>query len=184
MGLDARAQVSGAEAVIANLKLLIAKLKQEKYGASAERGRKLDQLELQLEEIEANVAEDQTTAQATPRDQDGAQRSPDRRKPVRSPFPAHLPRERVVIAGPATCPCCQGKLANLGEDITETLEAVPRSWKVVQTVREKFTCRAGETISQAPSPFHVIARGRAGPEPFGNDFGGQIRPASAAQPAE
>ena len=51
----------------------------------------------------------------------------------------------------------------MGEDITETLEAVPRSWKVVQTVREKFTCRACEAISQAPAPFHVIARGRAGP---------------------
>ena len=40
---------------------------------------------------------------------------------------------------------------------------MPRSWKVVQTVREKFTCRACEAISQAPAPFHVIARGRAGP---------------------
>ncbi len=160
---DARAQVSGAEAVIAHLKLLIAKLKQEKFGASAERGRKLDQLELQLEEVEANVAEDQTAAQAKTSREDGAQRSPDRRKPVRGPFPAHLPRERVVIPGPAACPCCQGKLAKLGEDITETLEAVPRSWKVVQTVREKFTCRACEAISQAPAPFHVIARGRAGP---------------------
>ena len=161
--LDARAQASGAEAVIAHLKLLIAKLKQEKFGASAERGRKLDQLELQLEEIEANVAEDQIAARAKTSRDDGAQRSPDRRKPVRGPFPAHLPRERVVIPGPAACPCCQGKLAKLGEDITETLEAVPRSWKVVQTVREKFTCRACETISQAPAPFHVIARGRAGP---------------------
>ena len=160
---DARTQVSGAEAVIAHLKLLIAKLKQDKFGASAERGRKLDQLELQLEEIEANVAEDRIAAQAKTSRDDGAQRSPDRRKPVRGPFPAHWPRERVVIPGPAACPCCQGKLAKLGEDITETLEAAPRSWKVVQTVREKFTCRACETISQAPAPFHVIARGRAGP---------------------
>ncbi len=94
---------------------------------------------------------------------DGAHRSPDRRKPVCGPFPAHLPREWVVIAGPAACPCCHGKLAKLGEDVTETLEAVPRSWKVVQTVRERFTCRTCETISQAPAPFHVIARGRAGP---------------------
>ena len=160
---DARAQVSGAEAVIAHLMLLIAKLKQKKFGASAERGRKLDQLELQLEEIEANVAEDQTAAQAKTSREDGAQRSPDRRKPVRGPFPAHLRRERVVIPGPAACPCCHGKLAKLGEDITETLEAVPRSWKVVQTVHEMFTCRACEAISQAPAPFHVIARGRAGP---------------------
>ena len=64
-----------------------------------------------------------------------------RKKPVRAPFPAHLPRERVVIPGPSACPCCGGRLAKLGETITETLEVVPRQWKVIQTVREKFTCR-------------------------------------------
>ena len=61
---------------------------------------------------------------------------------VRGPLPAHLPRERVVIPAPAVCPCCQGKLVKLGEDVTETLEAIPRQWKVIQTVREKFTCRS------------------------------------------
>ncbi len=85
-----------------------------------------------------------------------------RRKPVRAPLPAHLPRERVVIPAPSVCPCCGGKLVKLGEDITETLEVIPRQWKVIQTVREKFTCRACETITQPPAPFHPIARGRAG----------------------
>jgi transposase len=79
-------------------------------------------------------------------------------------LPAHLPRERVVIPGPTECPCCHGKLSKLGETITETLEVVPRQWKVIQTVREKFTCRSCETITQPPAPFHPIARGRAGPE--------------------
>ena len=77
-------------------------------------------------------------------------------------MPAYLPRERVVIPGPIACPCCGGKLAKLGEDITETLEIVPRQWKVIQTVREKFTCRQCERITQPPAPFHVIPRGRAG----------------------
>jgi transposase len=90
-------------------------------------------------------------------------RSFTRRKPVRAPLPADLPRERVVVPGPTACSCCGGKLAKLGEDVTETLEVVPRQWKVVQTVREKFTCRACEQISQAPAPYHPIARGRAGP---------------------
>jgi transposase len=40
---------------------------------------------------------------------------------------------------------------------------VPRQWKVVQTVREKFTCRNCEKISQAPAPFAVLPRGLAGP---------------------
>ena len=64
-------------------------------------------------------------------------------------MPDHLPRERVVIESPSTCPCCGGKLAKLGETITETLEVIPRRWKVIQTVREKFTCRA----TGAPSFF-------------------------------
>ena len=87
-----------------------------------------------------------------------------RRKPVRKPFPAHLPRERVIVPAPAVCACCGStRLSKLGEDVTETLEVIPRQWKVIQHVREKFTCRACEKISQAPSPFHVLPRGFAGP---------------------
>ena len=55
------------------------------------------------------------------------------------------------------------KLSKLGEDVTETLEVIPRQWKVIQTVREKFTCRACEAISQPPAPFHVTPRGFVGP---------------------
>jgi transposase len=85
-----------------------------------------------------------------------------RKKSVRAPLPAHLPRERVVVAAPSACPCCGGKLVKMGENITETLEVVPRQWKVIQTVREKFTCRTCEKIAQPPAPFHVIARARPG----------------------
>jgi transposase len=69
----------------------------------------------------------------------------------------------VVLPSPAACPCCGGKLSKLGEDVTETLEVIPRQWKVVQTVREKFSCHQCEVITQPPAPFHPIARGRAGP---------------------
>jgi transposase len=75
-----------------------------------------------------------------------------------------LPRERVVVAAPQSCPCCgSSKLSKLGEDITETLEVIPRQWKVIQTVREKFSCRHCEAITQPPAPFHVTRRGFAGP---------------------
>ena len=160
---EAEARASGAEAMVAHLKLIIAKLRHEQFGASSERGSKLlDQLELQLEELEAAAAEDE--AILDPYAAERAGRRPIRRKPVRGPLPAHLPRERVVIPGPTACPCCNGKLSKPGEDITETLEVVPRRWKVIQTVRERFSCRVCETVSQAPAPFHPIARGRAGPE--------------------
>jgi transposase len=151
---QAEARAAGAEAMIAHLKLLIAKLRHDRFGASAERGRKLlDQLELQLEELETDAGETAAKQEAEETDT----------TPVREPLPEHLPRERRVLPGPSACPCCGGKLAKLGETITETLEVIPRQWKVIQTVREKLTCRACETITQPPAPFHPIARGRAGP---------------------
>jgi len=160
---EAEARATGAEAMVAHLKLVIAKLRRERFGPSAERGAKLlDQLELQLEELEASATEDQLVATAKSAEEGTTVASFTRKKPARAPFPEHLPRERVVIPAPAACPCCGGKLAKLGEDITETLEVVPRQWKVVQTVREKFTCRHCEKITQPPAPFHTIARGRAG----------------------
>jgi transposase len=158
---EAEARATGAEAMIAHLKLLIAKLERDRFGQTSERSRRLlDQLELQLEELEADAAE----AEAKRPEPAGEGSGRPRTRPVRGPLPAHLPRERVVIPGPTECPCCQGKLSKLGETITETLEVIPRQWKVIQTVREKFTCRACETITQPPAPFHPIARGRAGPE--------------------
>jgi transposase len=117
----AAARASGAEAMIAHLKLVIAKLRREQYGQSAERGRKvLDQLELQLEELEAETSE---TAVAAEEKAAGAAVKSFARRPVRAPLPAHLPRERVVIPAPCACPACGGRLAKLGEDITETLES-------------------------------------------------------------
>jgi len=120
-------------------------------------------MELALEELEAAATEDELAAEkAAARTQ--TVQSFQRKRPARKPFPAHLPRERVVIAAPESCPCCGSKkLSKLGEDVTETLEVVPRQWKVIQTVREKFSCRACETITQPPAPFHVTPRGFAGP---------------------
>jgi transposase len=157
---EAEARAAGAEAIVAHLKLVIAKFKHDRFAPSSEHGRKLlDQMELELEEVQAAASEDAAAEQPA----DTNVRGFTRRKPVRAPLPAHLPRERVVVPAPAACPCCGGKLAKLGESITETLESIPRQWKVIQTVREKFACRACETITQPPAPFHPISRGRAGP---------------------
>ena len=164
--VQARALASCSEAMIKELKLEVAKLRRDKYGISSERrARLIDQLELQLEELEAAATEDALAAEQTAADADTSVRAFTRHKPVRKPFPEHLPRERVVIAAPTSCTCCGSeRIVKMGEDITETLEVIPRQWKVIQTVREKFTCRACEKISQPPAPFHAIPRGWAGPQ--------------------
>jgi transposase len=158
------AESSNRDVLIAHLKLQIEKLRRELYGSGSERkARLLDQMELQLEDLEAGATEDEIAAeQAAARTQ--TVRPFERKRPSRKPFPAHLPRERVVIPAPECCPCCgSAQLSKLGEDVTETLEVIPRRWKVIQTVREKFSCRACETITQPPAPFHVTPRGFAGP---------------------
>ena len=160
----ARARQSDDHALIAHLKLQIEKLNRDRYGPRSERtARLLDQLELTLEELESSATEDELAAELAAAKTTKVA-SFTRERPSRRSFPGHLPRERVIVPGPVACTCCGGaRLSKLGEDITETLEVVPKSWKVIQHVREKFSCRDCEKISQAPAPFHVIARGWAGP---------------------
>src|SRR3954471_16971242 len=173
----ARAKASEDEALIAHQRLQIEKLTRQLYGPRSERAvRLLDQMELAFEELESSASEDEIAAeQAVAKTTNVV--SFTRKRPARQPFPEHLPRERVVEPGPVACLCCGSRrsaaspdavsasaacargsprLRKLGEDVTETLEAIPRRWKVIQHVREKFTCRDCEKISQAPAPFHVI----------------------------
>jgi len=151
------------EARNALLELQNEKMRRTLYGQRSERTRHLlDQMELSFEEWEATASEDEALAALAAAKTNVAPF--ERKRPARKPLPEHLPRERVVIAAPEACPCCgSGRLCKLGEDITETLEVVPRQWKVIQTVREKFSCRDCEKITQPPAPFHVTARGLFGP---------------------
>jgi transposase len=162
--LEAEAAVSSARLEIERLKLLLAKARREQYGQSAERGARLiEQLELQLAELEESAAEEETAAEIAAPKRRARPSGGSTRKPARRPLPEHLPRERIVYPAPCACPNCGGPVRKLGEDITETLECVPRQWKVVEHVREKVSCRCCEAISQPPAPSHPIARGRAGP---------------------
>jgi transposase len=172
--LAAEAEAQARTLLIEKLKITIKKLQHEQFGQSSERGSLLDQLELQLADLEENAAHAETAAQLAAAEKITVP-SFERRKPARRPLPAHLPRERIVYPAPAVCPCCgNSRLRKIGEDVTETLELIPRQWKVIQHVREKFSRRACEAITQPPAPSHPIARGRAGPK----------QPASAAQPPE
>jgi transposase len=166
----AEAEAANAKAVNADLlarnallELQIEKLKRDRFGARSERSARLiDQMELAFEELEASANEAEALAA------DAAAKTTSvtaftRQRPRRE-LPDHLPRERVVIPAPEACPCCgSDDLSKLGEDVTETLEVIPRQWKVVQTVRERFSCRACESITQPPAPFHVTPRGFFGP---------------------
>ena len=147
---------------IERLKLLLAKARREQFGQSSERGKLLvEQLELAIEDLEETQAEEEARAEIA------APAAKDKRVlPPRGPrkLPDNLPVERVVEPAPCACGKCGGvRLRKLGEVVSKTLECEPRRWKIVEHVREKFSCRDCEAISEPPAPSHPIPRGFAGP---------------------
>ena len=160
----ARAKEAEDMALIAHQKLRIAQLTRQLYGQKSERSARLAQLALMFEEAETAASEDELAAEKAVANAVNVLGFKRKRPEHRQTFPEHLPRERVVVDPPGACQCCGGTdLRKLGETVSRTLESVPRQWKVVETVREKFSCRDCEKISQAPAPFHAVPRGWAGP---------------------
>ena len=152
---------------IEHLKAQLAVLRRARFGRSSEKlDREIEQLELVLGELEESVAESNArTEQARQERASPTRTKPADRKPGgRKPLPAHLPRKQVIHQPAPVCACCGGKvLRKIADELTEVLEYVPSSFKVMQHVRPKLSCRACETIVQAPLPSFPIERGRPGP---------------------
>ncbi len=131
-------------------------------------GRSSEKLRDQLEQLELTLADlDERIAETEPKDAgDIKPIVADPSKPARRPLPAGLPRDIVEHAAPCdaagACVECGGLLRKLGEDVTELLDYVPGSFRVIRHVRPKLSCRSCETITQAPAPSLPIRRGRAG----------------------
>jgi hypothetical protein len=138
----AKAKASDDAAMIAQQRLQIEKLTRQLYGPRSERTiRLIDQMELAFEELESSASEDEIAAERA-----AAKTTKvvafTRKRPARQPFPEHLPRERVVVPGPTTClGCGSARLRKLGEDITETVEVIPRQWKVIRKRSVRSACR-------------------------------------------
>lgn len=152
---------------IERLKLLLAKARREQFGQSSERGKLLiGQLELAIEDLEETQAFiEAEAAVAAPEPAPDADIKPCVRA-ARAPrkLPDNLPVERVVEPAPCACGKCGGlRLRKLGEAVSRTLECEPRRWKIIEHVREKFTCRDCDAINEPPAPSHPIPRGFAGP---------------------
>jgi transposase len=165
----AKANALAHEALIAALRLSIERLKRQRFGRSSEKiEREIAQLELALEDLgvsvacdaaendvpEANGSEDQAPTPA-------ARRVPRRRG--RMTLSESLDRERIVLDPGETCPACGGALRLVGEDVSQILEFIAAKLKVVETARQKKSCRMCETMVQPPAPTRPIPRGLAGP---------------------
>jgi transposase len=152
----ANERVRSHQLEIERLRLLLAKLRRLQFGRSSERlDREIAQLELTLEELEAQTSASVISASSAT--------EPTPARPVRRPLPAHLPREEQVHRPACECRECGGELTKLGEDVSEVLEYVPARFKVIRHVRPKLACAHCQTIVQSPAPSRPIARGLAGP---------------------
>jgi transposase len=154
-------QLASRDEEIERLKLLIAKLRRMQFGRKSEKlDWQIEQLELKLDELEASRAE-QTAACPTPLAASEVNRD---KRATRRPLPAHLPREtRKFMPKQTACPDCGGELKHLGEDVSEMLEYVPASFKVIRQVRTKLACGRCDKIVQAEALSRPIERGIAGP---------------------
>lgn len=153
---ELKAALAARDTLIETLRFQLAQLRRLTFGQSSEKlSLQIEQLELALEELEGE-AELADVGKA-------ASNTVERAAPVRS-LPEHLPREERRIepeAGSCSCPDCGGTLRPLGQDSDEMLDALPVQWRVIRTVRPKYSCRVCEKIVQAPAPVKAIARGKA-----------------------
>ena len=156
----------GLSLLIEKLKLQIARFKRTQFGQSSERyPGELMQLELLVEDLEANQAQiakpesvqDVVTPITPP--VDGVAQG---HRPRRS-LPEHLPRQRIEHSPSCTCSTCGATMVKIGEDVSDVLEYVPASFKVIRHVRPKLACQTCQTIVQSPAPSRPIDRGLPGP---------------------
>jgi transposase len=154
--LIAEREAHAAEAE--RLRQIIKELQRHRFGRRAET-LPLDQLELALEDVQQGEAEGDAKAEAA-----SPERKAERiraRRTNRGSLPPHLPRvETVVDIDDKTCPCCQGRLHRIGEDVSERLDVIPAQFRVLVTRRPKYACRACEEgVVQAPAPARLIEGG-------------------------
>jgi transposase len=140
---------------IEHLKLVLAKLRRMMFGTKSEKvTREIEQMELKLEELETRRAEGAATTLDTSA----------KNRPTRRPLPEHLPREvHTHLPDEKACRECGGELRKLGEDVSEMLEYIPASFKVIRHIRPKLSCTKCDVIVEAPAPSRPIERGLAGP---------------------
>jgi len=156
------AEVHAKTLLIEKLKMQLAVLRRARFGRSSEKlDCEIEQLELLISDIEESEAERQPPSEAL---ENGAASSSPKKPSVRAPLPDHLPLERKEHEAPIVCPTCGGsKFGRIGANEREVLEYVPSHFKRVLHIRPKMSCRACETIVQAPMPTLPIEKGRPGP---------------------
>lgn len=144
---------------VKSLKNQLALLKAKRFGKSSEKlDKQIADLELKIEEEEESncnkVIEDNLEEESN--------NEKEKNKPKRNPLPSHLPREERVINPDPICPDCGSEdFHKISDDISETLDYIPASFKVIRTIRPRCACKKCEKIVQADITQRAIAKGKA-----------------------
>jgi transposase len=151
-------KLQSRDTLIDKLKAQLAVLKRARFGSSSEKmDRAIEQLELALEDIEAAEAQAMIPALSSI---SGAAKA----KPSRQPLPDHLPRHDVTHQATCACPVCGGSdFIRAGDTVSEVLDYVPASFRVVRHIQPRFTCKGCDTQVKAEMPSLPIERGKPGP---------------------
>jgi len=165
--LEQQKELTSSTQEIEHLKLVIEKYRRMIFGRKSEKlTGELEQLEFRLEELETAQAADEAAQAATEATQPSSTQTDSKRRsrPARKPLPEDLPREVVNhLPAHSCCPDCGGALRQFGEEVSEQLERIPASFKVIRHVRPKFACAGCESVIEAPAPARPIDRGLPGP---------------------
>lgn len=143
---------------IERLQGIIKKLQRAQFGRRSER-LDPDQLDLALEDLEQDNARTDIAHEIPVRP------DPERRQnPPPKGLPDHLPCMDIVLDSEhGACPGCGGALHPAGETVSEMLDWIPASLRVVRIRRPKYGCRGCGSIHQVQAPERPIAKGLATP---------------------
>jgi transposase len=160
--------VLARDEIIAKLLAEISRLRRWRFGRSAEHiDATLVQLQLALDDLLLTANPPLPQAEAVPVEESTQiASSPCVMRLPRVPraLPAHLPREIIVHApSSCTCPDCGAAMRKLGEDISEQLDFIPGTFKVIRHVRPKLSCGRCARVIQLPAPARPIERGMPAP---------------------
>jgi transposase len=148
------AVVTQREGEIERLQTIIKTLQRGQFGRRSER-LDPDQLALALEDLDADIGRIEARAPIAIT----SPSTPARRKPL----PEHLPREDRLLDVEAAVCACGGALHSIGESVSEQLDWVPASLRVLRVTRPKYACRTCNSVVQASAPERPIAGGLATP---------------------
>ena len=141
-----------------SLREQLALLKKQRFGQSSEK------LNNQIAELETKIEEGELLEAASDLKQIDVLEDKPKNIPKRQRLPENLERIDEVLNPDSICPECGGEeFRKIADDISESLEYMPSSFKVIRYIRPRCVCINCEKVVQAYPASKPIAKGMAGP---------------------